>query len=170
MDPRAAAIILSSLVETILELAISSKMVRLNERNFESMFRGGTAPLSSLSAKIAMAFALGLVGAELRSQLDRFRSIRNVFAHAMVRVTFDHPEIVEECLKLDPQKIIEGRYEPATDSPRERFTMVGWITVTLLLRNLQHRREEGRYGWMPWRQPSIQKLGQRHLQEIRTQD
>jgi hypothetical protein len=153
MDGRAAALILSALIDNTLEYVIRARFVPLNKSNFDALFRNPTAPLSSLSAKIALAHAMGIVGDELRIQLNRLRSIRNAFAHAMVSVSFDDPEIVAECKKLDPQSITRGKFQPEDNTPRERFTAVGTAALTILLRYMRHAHNEVRYGANPWSRP-----------------
>jgi hypothetical protein len=56
---------------------------------------GNRSRLLWLEAK--SAHAMGIIGNELKSQLDRFRSIRNAFAHAMLSVSFDDELIAAEC-------------------------------------------------------------------------
>jgi hypothetical protein len=89
MDDRAAALILSSLSDNLLETCIAIDFVQLGKRRFEQTFRSPGAPLGTFSAKIAVAYALGVVTTETRSQLDQIRRIRNTFAHAMLRVSFN---------------------------------------------------------------------------------
>jgi hypothetical protein len=91
MDGRAAALILAAMIDNFLELAIITKFTNRDRRRLNAIFRSSTAPLTSLSAKISVAHALGLCGNELRIQLDRIRSIRNAFAHAMLSISFDDP-------------------------------------------------------------------------------
>jgi len=136
MDPRAAALVLASITDNLLEFAIRLNFVSLSEKRFNVLFRNPTAPLSSFSAKIAVGHALGLYGEEFRSQLDRLRGIRNAFAHAMLPVTFDEPLIAEECRKLDPARLTSGQYKPEENSPRERFTVVSTMIATHLIKSI----------------------------------
>ncbi len=89
---RGAIIVASALIEDILRGAILVCMVSLNQEEQDLLFNG-TAPLSSFSAKIRLAYALGIVGPETRSDLDRLRELRNACAHAQVPVTFETDEI-----------------------------------------------------------------------------
>jgi hypothetical protein len=164
MDGRAAALVLSAIIDNLLEYVILSRFRRLSKRRRDALFRNPTAPLVSMSAKTHVAYAMGIVGDELRSQLDRMRSIRNTFAHAMLAVSFDDPQIAAECMKLDPRRLIhEGyAYQPETDSPRERFTVVATLAASILMRFINHRADELRYGPNPWRAPSPDKFELRH--------
>jgi hypothetical protein len=166
MDGRAAALILSSILDTVLETAIKFHFVQLSKRRFNSVFRNPTAPLSTFSSKIAIGYALGIYGDELRSQMDRIRSIRNAFAHAMLSISFDDPVIAAACNKLDPRRLMtEGEtYQAEKNTPRERFTVTANLATILLLRHVQTKADEDRYGYNPWRVEPLYKYLVRHLQ------
>ena len=124
-DARACVLVLAALVDGLLEKAIRINFVDLDDAKFNGIFRDTTAPLQSFSAKIILAHALGIVDDQFKSQLDKFRAIRNVFAHAVKLVDFDDPVVAAECNKLNPQLLMRDEYEPESDTPRERFTAVG---------------------------------------------
>jgi hypothetical protein len=100
------------------------------------------------------AHAMGIIGNELKSQLDRFRSIRNAFAHAMLSVSFDDELIAAECRKLDPQLLTKLQYRGATDTPQERFIAVGQMAAAILIGQIKHMMTERQYGRDLWRRPS----------------
>lgn len=91
-DPRVAAIVGSTFLEDVTHLAITTKTVDLSKDDSDKLYVG-SAPLSSFSAKILAAYALGLIGPKARHDLDRIREIRNAFAHAKISVTFETPAI-----------------------------------------------------------------------------
>jgi hypothetical protein len=93
---RGAALIMATALQTSLKGLVRIKLVHLTETENEGLF-GRDAPLSTFSALIRIAYAFGLIDAEIRRDLDRIREIRNVFAHAFVPVTFETPEIVHAC-------------------------------------------------------------------------
>ena len=74
-----------------LQDAILSKMRKLSRRLEEELFTG-YGPLSSLSAKIALAYALELLDTTAHKRLTVARQIRNKFAHADDLLTFESPE------------------------------------------------------------------------------
>ena len=124
-DARACALVLAAMVDGLLEKAIRINFVDLDDAKFNGIFRDVTAPLQSLSAKIILAHALGIIDDQFKSQLDKFRAIRNAFAHAVKLVDFDDPIVAAECKKLNPQLLMRDEYQPESDTPRERFTAVG---------------------------------------------
>jgi DNA-binding MltR family transcriptional regulator len=92
---------------------------------------GAYRPLSSLSAKIDFAFALGWIGPKLRATLHAMRDVRNQFAHRYSVDRFTHPEIREACLRVDLGLPLETMGCPPSD--RERF----WLTALLVCNQIQ---------------------------------
>jgi hypothetical protein len=157
MEDRASALVLASILDLMLERAILRKFIYLGKEKRDAIFRNPNAPLSSLSAKISVASALGCIGHEPRLQLERIRSIRNAFAHTMTGVTFDTPLISKECDKLDPQALLSGaEFEPELGTKKERFIIVGVMIMIILTSQIQHSVDQKRYG-VSWRSPSIDK-------------
>jgi hypothetical protein len=71
---------------------------------------GNRSRLLWLEAK--SAHAMGIIGNELNSQLDRFRSIRNAFAHAMLSVSFDDELIAAECRSPPHSQLLAALHWP----------------------------------------------------------
>jgi len=162
MDARAAALIMGSIIDNLLEYAILLNFVTLSETQFNALFRNPTSPLSSFSAKIAVAHALGVYGNESRRQLDKLREIRNAFAHTIHPIDFDNPLIAEECLNLDPSTLTDHQYQPITGTPRERYTTAGTMLATHLI-NYNHFKYSGRtFGAVPAPIPFPDKFVLRH--------
>lgn len=65
----------------------------LCETNAKRLIWESNAPLGTFSARISMAFALGLVSEKERDQLNMLRKVRNHFAHDF-RMKMDDPVIV----------------------------------------------------------------------------
>src|SRR5262249_17903825 len=81
----------------------------------EDLFEG-TAPLASFSARIKLAFYLGLISAECRADLETIRRIRNDFAHKPDLISFDTQSIADRCRRL------EFSYQLRESPPRAHFT------------------------------------------------
>src|SRR4051812_49090813 len=80
---RTAAITAAAFIDFVLQGAISLHLPDSTERQKKDLFDGGGAgPLSSISAKILMAHALGIISDIEREDLDTIRIIRNNFAHS----------------------------------------------------------------------------------------
>jgi hypothetical protein len=156
MEDRAVVLILSSMVENFLEMAITSTFVEMDDKTLANLFSNPNAPLSSFSAKIAVGHALGVYATGFRRHLDGLRIIRNAFAQAMLPISFNEPLIIDECKKLDPQVLTNLAYQQESDAPKERFISVG-RTLAVHLMNYTHRSRQvnGTFGR---RQPSPDKF------------
>lgn len=84
-------IVQATFLEKLLEVLLEGRM-EMSGKLRRDLFVGKNAPLSSFSAKIDMCCALGLINADQRTVLHNVRKIRNVFAHADMRIDFDHPK------------------------------------------------------------------------------
>lgn len=78
---------------------------------------GGTAPLATLSAKIDMAYLMGLIDRRVRQDIHLIRKIRNDFAHSGQPMQFSEPSIRSRCSALS---LVGPVLDPS--SPRARFT------------------------------------------------
>ena len=75
------ALVGAAIADQQLQDAILTKMRPLNRDQRGRLFTG-YGPLSSLSAKIDIAFAMGLLDSVTYDRLSVVRRIRNLFAHA----------------------------------------------------------------------------------------
>ncbi len=114
---RGAAIIAAAVIEDVLERLITARFVELPSKRKKALFDQSNGPLSSLSSKIELGFALGLFNEERRGSLHLIREVRNTFAHTMDPISFEDPRI---------SKIVETRVTPkvkayTTMSSRTKF-------------------------------------------------
>jgi DNA-binding MltR family transcriptional regulator len=107
----------------------------------------GMGPLSTFSAKIKLAYALGLINKTDFTDLEKIRRIRNIASHEYSAMTFESQEIVEICCTLDsadlvvqhlppPHKKVTNKSKEGARKPhsmeRVRFTFtVSWIAARL---------------------------------------
>lgn len=82
----------AAIADQQLQDALLTKMAKLSRKLEEELFTG-YGPLSTLSAKIALAYALGLIDHTARKRLTVMRQIRNKFAHADDFLTFETPAV-----------------------------------------------------------------------------
>ncbi len=94
-----AAIVAATLLEGALEKAIASRMQRLSVPEHNLIFHGG-GPLRNYRAKVLIARALGIFGAETLEEFETIASIRNEFAHSHCDVSFQSEKIEVLCAKL----------------------------------------------------------------------
>lgn len=132
---RGAALIATSLVDASLTNALCSRMANFSYFH-EVMFLSEGAPLATLSAKIKVARAIGVIGDRPMAHLDAIRRIRNQFAHSILKIDFTHPAIAAEIEKLLPDN--NPSWKAHFSTQRRRY--IG--TVIALSEALQRRAEE----------------------------
>jgi hypothetical protein len=74
--------------------------VLIAEKGFAEEIFGLEKPLGSFSARIKMAYALGLLSKEIYKDLNTIRNIRNIFAHGLHEASFEHADIKALCQSL----------------------------------------------------------------------
>jgi|tagenome__1003787_1003787.scaffolds.fasta_scaffold20988116_7 hypothetical protein len=109
---RGAAVLAAALVERALEDAIRSKLIDPGDGTADEWFEGINAPFRTFSAKISLARALDIIDARIEDVLSTVKDVRNVFAHGMISLDFNHPTIAKECQKLRPQTVSIDDYAP----------------------------------------------------------
>ncbi len=145
---RAAAILAASYLDIYLEECI--KFVLVDDPSIEQLFKG-TSALSTFSAKIDMAFALGLITEEIKKNLDYIRKIRNHFAHHPTVTSYKNSQVRNLCSNFSLlEKYEDGTTRNVADDvpePRKKFLhvlglcMLGLQTIT---RNQQKRTIPGK--------------------------
>ncbi|MCO5073511.1 MAG: hypothetical protein M9944_20130 [Rhizobiaceae bacterium] len=118
---RACALVAAAYLDHVLQTAIKSYFRADFEPNdANEVFSKPQAPLSSLSGKIDVAFALAHFGSKERGDLHAIRRIRNAFAHSPRPIEFTHDLIALECNKLSVEA---GYASPNASSHREKFIL-----------------------------------------------
>ncbi len=102
---RATALVLGSILEQGLELAILSHCVlgwNTLEADVEQkkLFGGGEDSPMNFGVKIRIAYALGVYGPKTKEDIDTMRHIRNFFAHDRGHLTFDDRDVSALCDQL----------------------------------------------------------------------
>lgn len=85
---RGCVLVVGSLVEKVLENQISRRLLPKLGKEDELMGRSGNHPISEFSAKINLAYRLGIVTKNERSIYHQLRELRNVCAHHINRQDF----------------------------------------------------------------------------------
>jgi DNA-binding MltR family transcriptional regulator len=145
---RSAALVGASLLDTVLERLIRHSLKRkdtdLNNQLFQQ--RG---PLGDFYSKIIVASAFGVISPKLAHDLNIVRNVRNVFAHATTRLSFDTPEIAKEIKRSVMLKAIREKGEEMGDQhlsvsgvhlDRE-FRML--VHVTFIIMDFEQRNKGG---------------------------
>jgi hypothetical protein len=131
----------ASYVEKALEVAIMSRLTPLTPNERKGIFSyESRGPLSDLSSRIKLAYALDVVGPKTRDDLEHVRAVRNSFAHALRPVGFELKEVSDVCnlLNLHYELTLMTRWAMG-DSPRARYINT---TITIATR-LKHKIAAG---------------------------
>ena len=147
---RGAAIIGAAYLEERLQDAIAKtfaeavETVKWNNQKISKRIFRGNGPLSTFSAKIDIAFALGFFGTHALHDLHVIRSIRNDFAHTVEPMDFEEENIKRKCNDLwYPSNILPfGETEPAVE-PRQRFQNAFIVLWNLLWTEIVKKRLVG---------------------------
>lgn len=121
---RGCALMMASFLEDQLFHLLSESFVD-DPKTIKGLLTG-TGGLSSFSARIDMAYLLGIITPMIRHDLHLIRKIRNEFAHNPGRLSFSDHDIIQRCKELS-FNILPNL------SPREKFIQValgtfGFIT------------------------------------------
>jgi len=84
---RGSVIVGSALISDALEDLLKAMMIKSINTDDE-LFNGAYAPLDNFSAKIDLAYRLGLIPLNLRKSLHHIRKLRNDFAHSSLQINF----------------------------------------------------------------------------------
>ena len=95
---RASALVSSALLEELLERLLLVFFMDYNKIK-RDLF-DGMAPLSTMNAKINIAYYLGLIEQDIFEDLTFIRKIRNDFAHSFETITFETQRIKDRCIQL----------------------------------------------------------------------
>lgn len=149
---RAAGIVGAAILDSALESALKSYLVKSTHPKNDSLFDGPNAPLSSFSSKIDMMLRLGLISERMAKALHIVRRLRNNFAHDIVNCDFKNQQIVSLIHELTTLIFKNKRkYEEVRpgfpDGPRGDFQMalsriVWWFWCGAFLKSIKPRKEK----------------------------
>jgi hypothetical protein len=118
---RGLVLATAAMIDMYLEKIIRAFLV---DGAINDLFEGPYAPMSSLSAKTKMCFAL----------IDAVRKVRNVFAHEFAP-SFDHPDVKKLCAKAP---IFDGR-----NSDRDAYLHLGMnMALPLIYRDIDALKDK----------------------------
>jgi hypothetical protein len=116
-NDRGAAILLACNVEICLRIAIERNLTVEGEA-YRLLFHSG-APLRSFEAKIRAGYAMGLFGDQTKHNLDCVKEIRNAFAHALIPINFETPQVIAVCASMQmPELCLPHTIDSATLAAR----------------------------------------------------
>jgi DNA-binding MltR family transcriptional regulator len=100
---RAIGIVVGSIIEMRVTALLKNAMVnedgsvKVRGETVHSRMFHSSAPLGSFSAKIQLAYLLGLLSEQAFRDLENLKDIRNLFAHDIAIGSFDVQKIADKC-------------------------------------------------------------------------
>jgi hypothetical protein len=127
----AIATIGASLIERALEAAIVSRFVPFDTKTGKSLRKWlfsfqQKGPLADLGARSRFGLVLGLYGEPTFEDLEKIRTVRNLFAHSPSLRKFSDRPIARACMQFNVTDFV-FRHEPARQEPPQG----AYVTVCL---------------------------------------
>lgn len=136
---RACAILGAAMLDEQLRSLLEAFLVD-DTKCMRELFEGASAPLSSFSGRILMAYAAGFIAPSELQDFTLIRKIRNEFAHNLHGVSFSTEAVANRCYELAGPRMYEqflgeigarNRYVLSVNS------LANWIAI----RRLRSQRE-----------------------------
>jgi hypothetical protein len=117
---RGAAILLATQLESVLQFALINRL-KISPKRWKDVF-GYDAPMGTFDRKVRVAHAIGMITDETRFALDVIRSVRNAFAHSLIPISFNIPQVADACSLLKVPESLPPT-SSATSGSQERPEM-----------------------------------------------
>ena len=141
---RGASLNLAAYVEEVTRSLLRQYFV--NQRELAQKLLEDTGALSTFSARIDTAYALGLIADSERRNLHLVRKIRNEFAHNFnFDLSFETPEIRGLCLALEVPESTTLLPGISSTNLQGRFA----IAASLLMMGLIYRGQQAQHRVVP---------------------
>jgi len=135
-DDRTIAIVGASVLEAILERFIQRRLAFCDSTLAGQLFYN-RGPLSDFHGKIIVAQACGYITSPMAKELLLIKSIRNAFAHAVVGISFETPEVrkkLDESLMLNAMLSVAnpaGGLQPIAEGAKAFALIVRLLTIVI---------------------------------------
>lgn len=125
---RACVILGAALLDSALETLLKTRLAPITGSH-DSLLDGSTAPISSFSARIDLAYRIGLISPKFARDLHLIRKVRNDFAHNITGCSFADSAVQNRVMELTRSHgILDRKPEWAEDSPKGEFKLaVSWM-------------------------------------------
>lgn len=127
---RGCVIVSAAMLDDVLSQLLKRRLAPSLEKKDE-LLEDGVAPFSAFSARIDLAYRVGLIRASTRATFHLLRKIRNDFAHISDPKTFDSPSVKSrtiEIFKLNTE-LMESFSESMRDHDSQEFKKNSFIEV-----------------------------------------
>lgn len=141
---RGAALAAAAMLDELLGRIIESFLIP--NKGSKALLDGFNAPLGTFSARIASAFALGLLSETEYRECELIRKVRNEFAH-QIKVSFKTEKVVSLCAQL---QLSAKSYGDVHVDTRGQFTSAA-VALILNLTNRPHYVGQRRLQPVSWK-------------------
>lgn len=127
---RGCVIVSAAMLDDILSQLLKRRLAPSLEKKDE-LLEGGSSAFVTFSARIDLAYRMGLIRASVRATLHMLRKIRNDFAHISDPATFDSSSVqsrVHEIFKLN-KGVMDSFSESMIDHDLPKFENSSFIEV-----------------------------------------
>jgi hypothetical protein len=138
----AVVITATTMLDFDLERCIIASLSRCSKSLRKRMFTG-YGPLATFSAKIDLAYMLGVFGADTYQEIQKIRKMRNIFAHSKELLSFKHEMIIGLFKELKKPTGAKGGYPQVfmacivdIDDVLEKFLVGKGVTENIRVKNL----------------------------------
>lgn len=119
---RGLAILAASMLDQKLKIILSNYLIKCKQSDL--LLNSPGAPISTFSARLNMAFSLGLISEDEYHDSEVIRKIRNDFAHKFeLEFSFNNPSVSDKCKNM---KII---YAGGATIPQNDARTIFWVTA-----------------------------------------
>ena len=106
-DDVSVILFVAACLDAALESLLKAKFVQLSKDEYKLLFDGSAGGLlGSLSAKIRISFAMGLLTPDQEYDLNIIAGLRNVFAHSLPSITTTTTEVSQGADRLKQAKLV----------------------------------------------------------------
>jgi hypothetical protein len=119
------ALVGTAYLDHALELMLKAFFLDLSKEDEARLFDGAQGGyLGTMAAKIRLTYALGFFPEDVYADFLLINDIRNVFAHSLHRVSFDHELVKADCKKISAKaKSRRTLGIPEPTSAKEHFAL-----------------------------------------------
>lgn len=129
---RAAVILSIAMLEQTLETLLKTRLVSISSSE-DPFIEGQNAPISTFSAKINLAYRIGLISPQFSRDLHILRKIRNEFAHNVSHCNFENTIVQNRIIELMRSSQIFEKLPSVRDNFKEGVKGDFQVTVAWML-------------------------------------
>ena len=97
---RASVILAAAMIDNVLDTLLRARLAPVSTGQ-DTLFDGHNSPIATFSARIDLAYRVGVISDKMARDLHIIRRIRNEFAHNIVGCSYDAPSVRSRIIELN---------------------------------------------------------------------